>query len=292
MKNRDEKYVEALEDRVDELEKELRRVKGSRAPGAVRGSSILNQGSSAVAAEEMYRRARTEIAAEAGVGYGRVSLEALYLLPAEFTNVYQRLFLRALRESPGRTGEANPPVKTKGPKAKGKETRMAEVYEDDGQGGTVSVGRREVTLAGDRDPSRGGGAARAGGRRHRDHWTVADERAFRLKKVVDDQLKELAEWTTQALALREEVKIAPSPPEDPVSRMARRAAGQVRESSSGAAGGNGRLQLNQGTQATGENAGNPGALQCQGCHRFLKSTWNHCPHCGEQVRSTDGDLGH
>lgn len=143
----------------------------------VSGKKFRGGGSSAAENEELVRRVRTELVAEAGLSYGRVSLEALYLLPSEFTTWYQRLFLRALRESPGRTGEPNPPLR---PKAK--------------------LTRKSAEDVLDRDPDRGGGRARAGGRRHRDHWTIADERAFRLKKTIDDQLRELAEIVESSLS--------------------------------------------------------------------------------------------
>jgi hypothetical protein len=186
VKYRDEKYVEALEAEVEALRRRLRLTTGSVQGRALAKGGDL-RGSSAVAAEELYRRARTEVAAEAGAGYGRVSLEALYLLPTEFTNAYQRLFLRALKESPGQaSGEANTLVKKRAKKG------QIRVVKDSATGES-----REVELALDRDPDRGGGKARAG-KRHRDHWLIKDEVAFRLKSSVDRELRELADLISRA----------------------------------------------------------------------------------------------
>jgi len=217
LKYRDEKYVEALEQELAELRRQARVTK------ATQGDRKRADGSSAVHAEDLYRRARIEVAAEAGAGYGRVSLEALYLLPSEFTNVYQRLFLQALKESPGQTGEANPLVK-----------RAARLI------------KKEEGDVLDRDPDRGGGSARGGGKRHRDHWLIKDERAFRLKKNIDDQLRELA--TVVALELAD---------------------GRAADSSR-AAGVSDPTIPDQSTHTP----------QCAGCQRFLKSTWHYCPGCG------------
>lgn len=200
MKYRDEKYFEALEKEVEALRLKVGLYSGQQQGGA-RAWGKTSAMASAVQTEELYRRARTEVVAEAGAGYGRVSLEALYLLPAEFTNVYQRLFLAALKESPGKVGEANPLVKKapkltkKGPGHENTKVKLGPSPTT----GKMMYGEAEVL---DRDPARGGGSARAGGRRHRDHWLIADERAFRLKKTVDDQLRELAEVVSQRLTSR------------------------------------------------------------------------------------------
>lgn len=253
MKYKYEEKVKALEDEVEALKLRLR---AAQATAAAR-SGMGNGQSSAVQTEEMYRRARTEIAAEAGAGYGRVSLEALYLLPTEFTNAYQRLFLAALKESPGDSGEKNPLVK-KSPrltrKGPGHENQRVKLGPSPTTG-QMTYGQAEVL---DRDPDRGGGAARSGGKRHRDHWLVKDERAFRLKKRVDDQLRELADVALQSLS-----SSSPSP-------------------SSRAAGKSSRLNQADGDDAT---TGNGAVLTCPGCRKFLKASWRYCPHCGTSSSS-------
>lgn len=187
-------------------------------------------------AEEMYRRARTEVAAEAGAGYGRVSLEALYLLPAEFTNAYQRLFLAALKESPGQTSEPNPLVK-----------RPPQLI------------RKEEGQVLDRDPDRGGGSARGGGKRHREHWIIKDESAFRLKERIDGELRDLA-----AAAL---------------SGLTSRAAGKVGRPNQSTA--DGATTGNEGTAATV-------TASCSSCGKFLKTIWRYCPHCGAESKRERG----
>lgn len=253
MRYEDEKYVESLEDEVKALRAKLRlrsEVGGVRPRGMRAAAEGMGGG-----AEELYRRARTEMAAEAGAAYGRVSLEALYLLPSEFVSLYQRLFLRALRESPGRTGEANPPVKTK---AKRGRTVQTLTYEDDGLGGKRQASeKKSVELALDRDPARGGGSARAGGKRHRDHWLIADERAFRLKTTIDRELRELAETISRGLSRA-------GAGDEP------RAAGN-------------------GSPANPSSAS--GVDQCDRCSRFLKGTWSYCPHCGSGTKAQDRSAG-
>lgn len=224
---RQEKYVEGLEDQIAELQVALRLAREQVRRSGAGGSS------SAVEAEELYRRARTEVVAEAGAGYGRVSLEALYLLPTEFTNAYQRLFLAALKESPGRGGGDPNPLVRKAPKLINK-----------GDGATL-----------DRDPDRGGGKARAGGRRHRDHWIVSDESAFRLKGRVDAELRVLAQTALDGL--------------------------KSGDGSSRAAGSLSRLirsDANDGAKETSGNGVTP--TVCKECSKFLKTMWSFCPWCG------------
>lgn len=149
------------------------------------------QGTTASRAEDL-RRARIEAAASGGVRVGAVSLEALYLMPTEFTDAYQRLFHEALKESgtQGRAGDPNPTVRGR--------PRLTR-----GEGkGDVPKGQPL-----DRDPDRGGGSARAGGKRHRDHWTVKSEESFRLKGWVDRRLRELAEEITGRTRLRNAAKV-------------------------------------------------------------------------------------
>lgn len=255
MRYEDEKYVEALEEEVKAL-----RIKVGLYSGKERGGSSGGRGwgksstmASATQTEELYRRVRTEVAAEAGAGYGRVSLEALYLLPSEFTHWYQVLFLSALKESPGQTGEANPLVKKaprltrKGPGHENTKVKLGPSPTT----GRMMYGEAEVL---DRDPDRGGGQARSGGKRHRDHWLIKDERAFRLKSSIDKELVALANVVSQELAAKN-------------SRAA----------------GNGSL-TNQAKDAK-DTAGNdaPRTPQCARCTKFLKVTWKYCPSCGSRV---------
>lgn len=254
LKYEEEKELEALQDEVKALRRALSKALGggdSRlSGGGGRSKARGGEGTSAVLLEDLYRRARTELAAEAGAGYGRVSLEALYLLPAEFTNAYQRLFLQALKESPGKVGEANPLAKRPARLLRRGEPNQKVVVKDDRTGEVTGTEMAEVL---DRDPDRGGGQARSGGRRHRDHWTIKDEKAFRLKERIDRELADLA-----AVALAELGKRTDS-------------------TSSRAAGKSSRLiQADVDTATTGNGA----TPACPGCRKFLKATWRFCPHCG------------
>lgn len=249
MKYKDEEELQALRDEVKALRRQAEALGGgnSRLRAGFRGEGGRGSNqASAVALEEMYRRARTEVAAEAGAGYGRVSLEALYLLPAEFTNAYQRLFLAALKESPGQSGEANPPTRRSPRLLRRGEPNQKVVVKDEETGEVVSERMAEVL---DRDPDRGGGRARSNGRRHRDHWTIKDESAFRLKERIDGELKDLAAAALSGLTLR-------------------------------AAGKSNRLIQ---ADVDGATTGNGVAPTCPGCRKFLKVSWRFCPHCGSSV---------
>lgn len=262
LKYKDEEELEALRDEVKALRRLAKAPEGkSRLSASAKGGAGLRVGvganqASAVMLEDLYRRARTEVAAEAGAGYGRVSLEALYLLPAEFTNAYQRLFLQALRESPGQMGEANPPTRPSPKLLRRGEPNQKVVVKDEETGEVVGERMAEVL---DRDPDRGGGKARSNGRRHRDHWTIRDERAFRLKERIDGELRDLA-----AVALRELGQRT--------SPTSSRAAGKSSRLNSADADG-----ATTGNQANGTVAGTP---TCPGCRKFLKASWRYCPHCG------------
>lgn len=189
--------------------------------------------------EEDMRRARIEVMASAGVGYGRISIEALYLLPTEFTQAYVRMFEQALKEGPsgGGSGDKNPLV---GARDRPKLTR-----------GT-GRGDRPPGVALDMDPSKGKGAASGGGKRHREHWTIRDERALRLKGRIDREL----------LGLVEEI------------RLGMKRSGEKSSS-----------------RAAGEGSG-PDSSQCTGatCRRMMKTGWTWCPWCGQQ-KTEDQERG-
>ena len=255
LKYKDEEELEALRDEVKALRRQLEALGGSNSKLSVGGAGRSGVGAnqaSAVMLEDLYRRARTEIAAEAGAGYGRVSLEALYLLPAEFTNAYQRLFLAALKESPGQTGEANPLAKRSARLLRRGEPNQRIKLGPSPTTGKMMYGEAEVL---DRDPDRGGGKARSSGRRHRDHWIVKDESAFRLKERIDGELRDLAAAALSGLTSR-------------------------------AAGNSSRLIQADVDRATTSNSSDPQTPSCPGCRKFLKASWKFCPHCGSrQVES-------
>lgn len=106
-------------------------------------------------AEEIRRRYAAELLSSGGLVEGRLSLEVLFLLPSEFVVSYTGLFNRALVEQ-------------------------------------ASVQRREAL--GRATVKTGGGlGGKAGtGKKHKEYWSIKDERAFDLKTAVDKALHELA----------------------------------------------------------------------------------------------------
>lgn len=232
---------------------------------------------SAALSQDQLRMARAEMAASAGLSEGRISLEALYLIPTEFTEAYQRLFHAALKEADGQ-GEQNPKTKIKAKKGATTSRRvwkkwtaeeMAEMdrkallaglspreWETENEMKAVN-GRwvnEEVELALDRDPALGGGSARAGGRRHRLFWTVRDEQAFRLKRVVDRELDTLAQ--------------------DLLDRLGRKARVSEREKRGEAEG------KRSGARVGEDHASQRDQCPRSSCRRFINRAWRFCPWCG------------
>lgn len=93
-----------------------------------------------------------------GVGYHRVSLEILYLLPPEFVDAYTQLFYRAFRDDASiRVGDPD-----------------AAQVKDNRQG-----------------QKRGSGKAVPQGKKYRQHWQIGDEKAFARKQLIDRELRAL-----------------------------------------------------------------------------------------------------
>lgn len=157
---------------------------------------------------ERVRRARVDQAAAAGVSSGRLALEALYLLPGDFVSAYESLFHRTFRAPGTGTVSGLDPEKGGGgldPKIKRADVRRsAKTYVqramDAGATGDDALKMAKAMERSAREMSGGGPQARSTGRRHREHWTVADERLFKVKGRIDRQLRRLAEDARRALA--------------------------------------------------------------------------------------------
>jgi hypothetical protein len=111
--------------------------------------------------EHAVRKRLTEAASAAGVPFGRIALEVLYLMPPDFVQQYELLFTRALR-APGSDIDA------RGRRAE----EAAQVGKARNKGGRGVGGRSNVG-------SRGA-------------FAVRDEEALKLKSAVDRQLRKLA----------------------------------------------------------------------------------------------------
>lgn len=103
--------------------------------------------------EHEVRRRVAEALTQQGVGYNRVALEVLYLLPPEFVQAYVQLFYSAFRE----------------------DTRIRA-----GSKNAKPIRRRE----GVRGPAKPV-------KKYREHWQIEDEQAFSRKKRIDRQLRKL-----------------------------------------------------------------------------------------------------
>lgn len=114
--------------------------------------------------DQEIRKARAEAASSAGVGYGRASLEVLYLLPEQFLDAYVKLFHKALKE------DSSSPL--------GGQQRKAELGRATGKGGSELAKRRLAKAQ---------KGATLGG-----YFTVKDERAFAEKRRIDKRLRALA----------------------------------------------------------------------------------------------------
>ena len=106
--------------------------------------------------EHIVRQRLAEALSNAGVGYNRISLEVLYLLPPQFLEAYVELYLRALKDaSGGGFGDENAiPVKR---------TKQYQI----------------------------GVASNNSGKKYREHWQIRDEEAFARKKRIDRKLLKL-----------------------------------------------------------------------------------------------------
>lgn len=106
--------------------------------------------------EHEVRKRLAESLSNAGVGFDRISLEVLYLLPPQFLDAYVDLYMRALKDaSSGGFGDENaiPVKKTK---------------------------RNQI-----------GPASNNSGKKYREHWQIRDDEAFARKRKVDRKLLKL-----------------------------------------------------------------------------------------------------
>ena len=109
------------------------------------------------AIESEVRRRLAEALTGQGVGFSRVSLEVLYLLPPEFVEAYVKLFYSAFKDG-------------------------AAMNVGDPHAEPVKVRRSGVKA--------GAGVAKTG-RRYRDHWHIRDEGAFERKQRIDKELRKM-----------------------------------------------------------------------------------------------------
>jgi hypothetical protein len=125
------------------------------------------------------QRRLADYLASAGVPQGRISLEVLYMLPPDFVRAYRRLFDAALLEGVVGSGGADA---GRMPAKKGKEQGLRTRGVTPDSRGKTSEGESRGSSAG----------ARSDGKRYRTHWSIRDEKWFRVKGSVDRKLKRLA----------------------------------------------------------------------------------------------------
>lgn len=125
-----------------------------------------------------------EILNSAGVDQGRVGIEVLYWMPAEFVRLYEELFMRGLHLGDG----------------------------DDGEKAGEDEGRIVAKVKSDRRGKKGSMAAQGGGKRYKTEWIVKDEKALEIKRRVDRKLVELLRrelrmgWGEKKSQVRETMK--------------------------------------------------------------------------------------
>lgn len=125
-----------------------------------------------------------EILNSAGVDQGRVGIEVLYWLPAEFVRLYEELFMRGLHLGDG----------------------------DDGEKAGEDEGRIIAKVKSDRRGKKGSMAAQGGGKRYKTEWVVKDEQALEIKRRVDRRLVEIMRkelrmgWGEKKSQVRETMK--------------------------------------------------------------------------------------
>lgn len=107
--------------------------------------------------EHLVRQRLAEALSSAGVGYDRISLEVLYLMPPSFLEAYIEVYTRAFKDASTKgAGDPNS-LPTERPKK-----------------GQV------------------GPASNNSGKKYREHWQIKDDKAFALKRRVDKKLGKLA----------------------------------------------------------------------------------------------------
>lgn len=117
--------------------------------------------------DEKIRTRLAEIMSSAGLGYNQISLEILYLLPAEFVNRYIWLWEKAL--GPAGSGDA----------------RGQQLARD------ANLGRAQTKTAA-KGNKIGAGAGGQGKKFKRIGMSIRDERALELKSRIDRRLRSIA----------------------------------------------------------------------------------------------------
>ena len=119
------------------------------AAGATASGKTLVQ----LQAEKIAEKYFTDMMSAAGVSVDRMALEVLYWLPRDFIDLYQELYMRALRNTDGGAG--------------GQGEAAAQ---------TGALGKAKANTA-------------TNGKRYKKYWTVADEHVLEMKSRVDRRLR-------------------------------------------------------------------------------------------------------
>lgn len=125
---------------------------GTRYSSSAEGKTLVQ-----LQAERMADQKFTEMMAAAGVHPDRMALEVMYWLPKDFLDLYQELYIRALRNTDGGTGERG---------------KAAQETAD------LAKAKRKTT---------GGG-----GKKFKRYWVIADETVLDMKTKVDKRLRAIA----------------------------------------------------------------------------------------------------
>lgn len=188
--------------------------------------------------DDRLRARLQEALVSAGVNHGRVALEVLFWMPAEFLREYQELYMRALHMGDGddtqRAGEDEGQIKkkVKADQGGGLRTRArSKGREDEGLGGTTRGARP--------------------GKRYKREWVVKDEQALEVKTRVDRALR--------GLIAREKGRVGL----DESRGHGSRGGGQTHGSTPG----DGRGLVDMGK----------GRKRCEGCGLIAASDWVICP---------------
>lgn len=126
--------------------------------------------------ENEVRKRMAERLSAAGVNRGRISLEVLYWLPADFVRVYMQVVEMAVRMDDSLS------------------SAMGGSVGDEGKASiaTVGGGPRKGKTAGGLFTRTSGAHAKGGGRYMR-HWIVKDDNAMRLKASIDRRIRRAIE---------------------------------------------------------------------------------------------------
>lgn len=136
--------------------------------------------------EEEVRKRVLALLSNAGLPEVDVAREVHYWMPQEFMEFYRDLFLRAVKlEGRGREGLSR--VNSNGDRVSVGDNRRVGV-------GTVRRRKRESDEAyAERTRGNMGRGATDGGKKYKNHYTVKDEEAFKLKTLIDRRLMEMVQ---------------------------------------------------------------------------------------------------